>query len=52
MAAAKLNNITTAYYPPEIQILTRIGQEKVVVIIRGLRPDKAPGVNSISNRIL
>ena len=51
-AAAKLDDIATARYPPEIQIPKRVGQEEVVAIIRGLKPDKAPGVDGIPNRIL
>ena len=51
-AAAKLDDIATARYPPEIQILKRVGQEEVVAIIRGLKLDKAPGVDGIPNRML
>ena len=51
-AAARLDDIDTAIYPPEISLLQRVTQEKVISIIKELKPDKAPGVDSIPNHIL
>ena len=51
-AAVRLDNIDTAVYPPEISLSQRVTQEEVISIIKGLKPDKAPGVDGIPNHIL
>ena len=51
-AEAKLDDIPRTRYPPEIMMPDRVLREEVIAIIRSLKPDKAPGVDGIPNRML
>ena len=50
--AAQLQDIAGTAYPPQLQAPAVISEAEVVSTIRGLKPDKAPGIDGIPNRML